>query len=130
MTVRYTTMTETSSGQAQDDGGQQAGADRHNVPLTWDEIVEHCSRLHTTRTRPRGPWTEELREDSRPLDVVIDGRWPATITPTRMHEPGFYFWLNDGDSRSTRQLRRSPKDLAELRRYVDEGKVTRGGPGA
>lgn len=75
-----------------DDLRQRSGS---GPALTWDEIVEHCSRLHTTRTRPVGPWEEaELREDAHMLDVWVGDR-PAVMVPTRMHEPGFYVRYED-----------------------------------
>ena len=94
------------------------------MPLTWDDIVEHCSRLHTTRCKPEGPWEgAEMREASEMLDVVLDGR-PVTVVPTRMHEPGFYARWGDVDwkQQGTDALH---IDLAELERAVNEGRVTR-----
>ena len=71
--------------------------------MSWTEIVDTCSRLHTTRTRPVGPWPDaELREGSKMIDVTVDGR-PAQIVPTRMHEPGLYWRymdIPDGTMRS------------------------------
>lgn len=85
-------------------------------PLTWDDLLDRCSRLHTTRQRPEGPWEgAELREDSEVLHVLINGH-PGRITPTRMHEPGFYAWVGD-------DIWRSDEDLAKLRRFVEAGCV-------
>lgn len=96
-----------------------------SAPLTWDEIVEHCSRLHTTRTRRTLPAElfpddDELREDSQPLDVIADG-WTATIVPTRMHEPGFYVRVKDGSEFGA--LWRSDETLAAFRQMVTDGRV-------
>lgn len=91
-------------------------------PLTWPQIVEHCSRLHTTRTRPEGPWgNAEPREDSRMLDIIIDGT-PAVVVPTRMHEPGFYVRPPNG-VQSDEMFLRSPADLIEFRCKVVLGRV-------
>lgn len=87
--------------------------------VTWDYLLERCSRLHTTRLKPYGPWPNaELREASEMIDVMIEGH-PAQIVPTRMHEPGFYWRYVGGTG-----PRRSDGDLAILRRLVDEGKVS------
>jgi hypothetical protein len=85
--------------------------------VTWDEIVEHCSRLHTTRTRRIGPWTDEMREASAVMEVEVAGS-PARIVPTRMHEPGFYWWLKDEDG-----PRRSDIDMRDLKALADAGEV-------
>lgn len=90
--------------------------------LTWDELIEHCSRLHTGRRRPWGPGGGELREDSQVLAVTICGQ-PGEIVPTRMHEPGFYWRL---DSEIDRAPRRSASDMTDLRKLVDAGEVARG----
>lgn len=87
--------------------------------LAWDEIVEHCSRLHTTRQRPEGPWPDaEMREDSQMLAVVIDGR-RATVVPTRIHEPGFYVRFEDAPPPAF-------LDLVQFQMAVREGLVVHG----
>lgn len=91
------------------------------TPLTWDEIVEHCSRLHTTRRRRMFPEhlfpnDTEMREDSQVMPVIADGN-RARVVPTRMHEPGFYVQVEpDATWRSDAQL-------ATFRRMVDDGRV-------
>lgn len=95
--------------------------------LTWDEIVDHCSRLHTTRRKPRYRCDDdctEMREASEMLDVLIDtggsrGISPAQIVPTQMHEPGFYWRWMDGEFGPLR----SPLDLRVLRDMVEGGHV-------
>lgn len=94
--------------------GEEKGA------LTWAQLLDECSRLHTTRTR-RMPWGTK-REDSRMIRIAIDGR-RATVVPTRMHEPGFYFRWDDLDGADAEQ--RADSDLALLERWVTEGRVTR-----
>jgi hypothetical protein len=92
-------------------------------PVTWTELLEHCSRLHTTRRRPSGPrGTGELREDSAMLDVFLPDGTPATVVPTRMHEPGFYVRNRNG-SLGGYWLLRSDAALAEFQRWVETGQV-------
>lgn len=87
-------------------------------PLTWEELLDECSRIHTTRRRPEGPWPNAaLREDSQMLEVLIKGV-PARVVPTRMHEPGFYYWVGD-------EPRRSEADLLILQAAVELGEVRR-----
>lgn len=97
---------------------EQSSGPPSYAALTWADLLDLCSRIHTTRTRPGGPWENaEPREDSHTLDVLIAGK-PARITPTRMHEPGFYYWQDD-------EPRRSDEDLAALREAVERGEVVR-----
>lgn len=94
-------------------------------PLTWQDLLDECSRLYTTRTRPEIPWEPEgrQREDSHVLHVLITaGRIPARITPTRMHEPGFYAWVGP---RSAAEIWRSEGQLAYLKSLADGGLITR-----
>ena len=92
--------------------------------MTWDEILDTCSRLHTTRQRPEGPWPDaEMREGSRMIDVTVQDR-PAQIVPTRMHEPGFYWRYMDEPDYSL-ALQRSEVALDRLRAFADNGEVTR-----
>lgn len=95
------------------------------APLTWAEIVDHCSRLHTTRTRPLYPGADEQAEGSQMLDIwVTHGRrLPAVVVPTRMHEPGFYVRCPNGYEPDW--MWRSDDDLERFHSYVDAGKVTR-----
>lgn len=91
-------------------------------PMTWDELVDLCSRLHTKRQRRAYP-SAPMREASQMIDVLIDGL-PAQIVPTRMHEPGFYLRF---EYESIHQMppRRSDFDLKALRRAVEAGEVFR-----
>lgn len=99
--------------------------DQHNyafpICLTWDDILEESSRLHTTKTAQRYP-EGPVREASRMIDVLVDGR-AAQIVPTRMHEPGLYWRWRDGDTGP----KRSDIDIEELKAYAEAGKVCRVG---
>lgn len=105
-------------------------APTNEATLSWAEIVDHCSRLHTTRTRPELPWDENSarREDSQMLDVLID-ETPACVIPTRMHEPGFYVRSrtpeNDGRWHPPGWILRGDDELATFRRLVEQGRVHR-----
>ena len=97
--------------------------------MTWDDIMETCSRLHTTRKKPLYSRPElddgELREASEMIDVTVDGR-PAQIVPTRMHEPGFYWrWMDQKDSDGYAVTMRNPDGDALLRAYANQGLVQR-----
>jgi hypothetical protein len=88
------------------------------MSVSWFEIMEHCSRLHTTRRRPCGPWEgAELREDSQVLNVTIRGRL-ARIVPTRMHEPGFYVSYADEVGPA-----RNDEAITALRDAADDGEM-------
>ena len=100
------------------------------APLTWEDIIDRCSRLHTTKTKPRFPWEPdgEQREASDMIDAFVAGR-PVQIVPTRMHEPGFYWrWMDEmepiDDGRLFPKIMRSPEDIELLHRYADMGEVT------
>lgn len=91
-----------------------------NECVTWDAIVERCSRLHTTRTKPLWPGSSEMREASEMAAATVDGR-PAEIVPTRMHEPGFYWRYMDVDPLDGTQ--RSDEGIDLLRSLAEAGKV-------
>lgn len=88
--------------------------------LSWDDLLDLCSRIHTTRTRPAWPGEDApMREDSQMIDVWIDGV-KAQVVPTRMHEPGFYWRYVNADG-----PRHSEEQLALLRRMTEQGRVVR-----
>lgn len=92
--------------------------------LTWQTLLDECSRVHTTRTRPLLPGMDEQREDAQMMDVFIDDM-PAVVVPTRMHEPGFYVRSPNGEN--TYWNLRSEEQLEQFRKDVEAGKVRRRG---
>lgn len=90
--------------------------------VTWQDLLEECSRIHTTRTREVIPGWEEQREDSHMLDIFV-GDVPAVVVPTRMHEPGFY--VRSPNASSEMWVLRSPEQLEEFHVNVDAGLVRR-----
>lgn len=99
------------------------------MTLAWADLLDECSRLHTSRTRPEGPWENAaLREDAQMLDIWVSNFLgpepiPAVVVPTRMHEPGFYVRAPDGALKQW--ALRSPQDLEIFHRLVDAGYVSR-----
>lgn len=91
------------------------------MAISWHGIMEHCSRLHTSRRKPVGPWPDaEMREASAILAVTINGR-PVTIIPTRMHEPGFYWRCEDIEGEEG--IMRDEESLRALEFLADTGQV-------
>lgn len=94
--------------------------------ITWDELLEECSRIHTTRIRTIKLGTGTFsREDAHKLAVRLpDGR-RATVVPTRLHEPGFYVRAFTGEwgSPTVALLFRSPGSLRLFHEWVDAGEV-------
>lgn len=94
--------------------------------LTWQELLDECSRVHTTRMRMM-PWGE-LAEDSHMLDIWIataDDPVPAVVVPTRLHEPGFYVRAPDGVPAAFPTIRTDEELMIDFREQVDSGKVSR-----
>lgn len=105
---------------------------KHSTPLTWADVLNESSRVHTTRTREV---FGEKREDSRVMEVWIhadEQERPAVVVPTRMHEPGFYLrwedeWLTKDDRGRGLNIVRDEMGLAGFRVLVESGKVRRRG---
>lgn len=85
------------------------------TPLSWDDLNARCSRT-------AGHGNEAM------LDVLITPPLsqkpvPATVVPTRMHEPGFYVRAANGTPTWASWMLRSDDDLAMFKRFVDLGRV-------
>lgn len=97
------------------------------MSVTWDELLEECSRIHTTRTRTvtLGNHTTLVREGSHKLSVRLPDGHKATVVPTRLHEPGFYVRAYSGEwGTPTVALNfRSPGSLRMFQEWVDAGEV-------
>lgn len=96
------------------------------MSITWNELLEECSRIHTTRTRTiQLSHDTFVREDAHKLAVRLpDGR-KATVVPTRLHEPGFYVRAFTGEwgTPTVALLFRSPGSLRLFHEWVDAGEV-------
>lgn len=98
------------------------------TPLTWDELLKECSRLHSDP-----PGSEQM------LDVMImpiipeglvgtgDEGLPmkATVVPTRMHEPGFYVRSVNRTPIWAYWVLRADDDMDMFQRFVELGRVRR-----
>lgn len=82
--------------------------------ISWYELMESSSRLHTSRRRDARPPSqrigdpapEDQRDDAHVVQIFIgnDPGFRAEVIPTRMHEPGFYVRVSE------------PNDPEEVRR--------------
>lgn len=94
--------------------------------VIWQQLLDECSRLHTTRWRPGLPLSMTpvghvvpYREDARVMSVTISGM-PGRIVPTGLHEPGFYAMTRDW-----RFTWRSERELVVLRHLADTHRIRR-----
>lgn len=94
------------------------------MALTWNELLDRSSRLHTTRTKNIGPaGTTLLHDDAQKLSVRLpDGR-SATVIPTRLHEPGFYVVAEPQGIPPVSTVLRSPGALRIFQEWVEAGEV-------
>lgn len=89
------------------------------MKVTWDELLDLCSRVHSARRRDT-PWGLP-QVDVDMLDIWY-GATAAVVVPTRMHEPGFYVRGPNGGPHWTL---RSEDDLQTFQQDVEAGKVVR-----